>query len=238
MTERGPTLVVAACMVRGERVLLAHRNQPSLPKAHLKWELPGGKVKLGETPQEALRREITEELGLTISVVRLLPHVQTNFYERSDGATSQFVVIAFECVPDRSAKRPQLDESAVLRYRWILPGERSRLELLPGTAEFLSCLERLDQASVGDARVYVGLERHRQGRPTDYWELITTYDLFGHLDLRERHVNLQTRSTHETLSPDIPKAEIIRTIRARIRALARHDYVVRNTTMTPFVSFT
>ncbi len=235
MTERGPTLVVAACMVQGERVLLARRNQPSLPAAHLNCELPGGKVKLGETPQEALGREITEELGLTIFIVRLLPHVQTNFYERPDGATSQFAVIAFECVPAWGAKRPQLDESAVDRYRWVLRGERSRLELLPGTAEFLGCLERLDQASVGDADVYVGLERRRHGRPTDYWELITTYDLFGHLDLRERHVNLQTRSTHERCSLDIPKSEIARTIRARIRALARHDYVVSNSTMAPFV---
>ncbi len=234
MTDRGPTLVVAACMVRGERVLLARRNQPSLPAAHLKWELPGGKVKLGETPQEALRREITEELGLTISIVRLLPHLQTNFYERPDGATSQFVVIAFECVPAWGAKRPQLDESAVDRYRWVLQEERSRFELLPGTAEFLGCLERLDRASFGDTHVYVGLERHRQGLPTDYWELITTYDLFGHLNLRERHVNLQTRSTHERYSPDIPKPEIPRKIRARIRELARHDYVVSNSTMTPF----
>lgn len=235
MTERGPTLVVAACMVRGERVLLARRNQPSLPAAHLKWELPGGKVKLGETPQEALRREITEELGLTISIVRLLPHIQTNFYERPDGATSQFVVIAFECVPAWTAKRPHLDESAVDRFKWVLRDEPSRLELLPGTAEFLSCLERLDQASVGDARVYVSLERRRQGRPTDYWELIATYDLFGHLDLRERHVNLRTRSTHKRRSLDIPKSEIARMIRARIRALARHDYVVSNSTMTSLV---
>ena len=235
MTERGPTLVVAACIVRGERVLLARRNQPSLPAAHLKWELPGGKVKLGETPQEALRREITEELGLTISIIRLLPHVQTNFYARPDGATSQFVVIAFECVPALGAKRPQLDESAVDRFKWVLQDEPSRLELLPGTAEFLSCLERLDQASVGDPRVYVGLERRRQGRPTDYWELITTYDLFGHLDLRERHVNLQTRSTHERCSLDIPKFEIARTIRARVRALAKRDYVVSYSTMTSLV---
>lgn len=99
MTERGPTLVVAASIVQGESVLLARRYQPSLPSAHLKWELPGGKVKFGETPQKALRREIKEELGLTIHVLRLLPHVQTNYYQRPDGTISQFVIIAFECVP-------------------------------------------------------------------------------------------------------------------------------------------
>ncbi len=237
MTERGPVLVVAACIVQGEKVLLARRNQPSLPSAHLKWELPGGKVKLGETPQKALRREIDEELGLTVSVLRLLPHVQTNYYERPDGTTSQFVIIAFECVPTWSSMRPQLDESSVDRHRWVPRGEQSELELLPGTAEFLNSLDRIDREAIGDACVYVGLEKRRQGSSTDYWELFTAYDLFGHLDLRERHVNLQTRTTHKKSSHDIPESEVAQIISARIRALARHDYFVRNSTMAPLKSY-
>lgn len=230
MTERGPTLVVAACIVQGENALLARRYQPSLPSAHLKWELPGGKVKIGETPQEALRREIKEELGLRISVLRLLPHVQTNYYQRPDGTTSQFVIIAFECVPSWGPVRLELDESAVDRHRWVLRGEQSKLELLPGTAEFLNSLDEIDQDLVGDTRVYIGLERRRQGALTDYWELITTYDLFGYLDLQERHVNLQTRTTHNKFFHNIPKSAVAQIIRSRIRALARHDYFVSNST--------
>ncbi len=39
----------------------------------LKWELPGGKVELNETPEECLIREIKEELNIEIKIIRELP---------------------------------------------------------------------------------------------------------------------------------------------------------------------
>lgn len=56
-------LVVAAVIVRGGRVLLTRRNAGAHLAGH--WEFPGGKVEAGETPAEALRRELQEELGVT-----------------------------------------------------------------------------------------------------------------------------------------------------------------------------
>lgn len=56
--------VVGAAIIDGSRVLAAQRSAGmSMP---LKWEFPGGKVECGETHQEALYRELYEELGIKV----------------------------------------------------------------------------------------------------------------------------------------------------------------------------
>lgn len=64
------TVVVGAAVVRGGRVLACRRTSP--PEAAGRWELPGGKVETGETPESALVREVREELGCGIAVRRWL----------------------------------------------------------------------------------------------------------------------------------------------------------------------
>lgn len=65
-----PVLVVAVAIVddldRPSRLLAARRRRP----AHLvgRWEFPGGKVDPGETAEEAVHREVREELGVRVSL--------------------------------------------------------------------------------------------------------------------------------------------------------------------------
>ncbi|WP_345520249.1 (deoxy)nucleoside triphosphate pyrophosphohydrolase [Nocardioides conyzicola] len=63
--------VVGAAIVRDGRVLAARRTAP--PEAAGRWELPGGKVEPGESADEALVREIREELGCDVEVTAWLP---------------------------------------------------------------------------------------------------------------------------------------------------------------------
>ena len=58
--------VTATILARNHQVLIAKRKDTDrLPN---KWGFPGGKVEKGETPEECLRRELTEEFGIEVSV--------------------------------------------------------------------------------------------------------------------------------------------------------------------------
>ncbi|MBA3913581.1 MAG: NUDIX domain-containing protein [Acidobacteriales bacterium] len=74
--------VVAALIVRGDQLLICQRtrHQP-MP---LKWEFPGGKIEEGEQPQEALRRELEEELGIDADVGKLVSRIR--FQYKNGGA--------------------------------------------------------------------------------------------------------------------------------------------------------
>lgn len=63
-------MVVGAAVLRAGRVLAARRTSP--PVLAGRWEFPGGKVEPGETPAEALGREVREELGCEVEVGRWL----------------------------------------------------------------------------------------------------------------------------------------------------------------------
>lgn len=61
---RTPRIDVAVAVVRDarDRVLMAERSPRQIAAGH--WELPGGKIEAGETPEQAARRELAEEAGL------------------------------------------------------------------------------------------------------------------------------------------------------------------------------
>ncbi len=83
-------LVAAALILRRDEVLICQRR-PDQPLA-LKWEFPGGKMEAGETAEQALRRELQEELGIDAVVSTRIAHIRHHY--RSGGAVDlQFFVV-------------------------------------------------------------------------------------------------------------------------------------------------
>jgi 8-oxo-dGTP diphosphatase len=78
LTDTLPTvLVVAAALIDADgRVLIAQRPEGKA-LAGL-WEFPGGKIEPGERPEQALIRELHEELGIDVNAACLAPFVFTS----------------------------------------------------------------------------------------------------------------------------------------------------------------
>ncbi|GEJ98053.1 DNA mismatch repair protein MutT [Streptomyces sp. 1-11] len=64
-------MVVGAALLDAGRLLAARRSAP--PELAGRWELPGGKVEPGERPEDALTRELAEELGIDAEPVERVP---------------------------------------------------------------------------------------------------------------------------------------------------------------------
>ena len=91
-------MVSAALILRehqGRREVLICQRKPDQPMA-LKWEFPGGKIEPGESAEQALRRELNEELGITAEIAEPVAQVRHNY--RNGGAVDLqfFAVRRFE----------------------------------------------------------------------------------------------------------------------------------------------
>ena len=68
--------VVAAILIDNKKVFATQRGYGEFKDG---WEFPGGKIDVGETPEEALVREIKEELDTEIEVLKLLDTVEYDY---------------------------------------------------------------------------------------------------------------------------------------------------------------
>lgn len=76
MTEEAKHVVVpVALIVRDGKLLMSLRNDPDRPEFHKKWEFPGGGVEVGEDVRGCLIREVREETGYAVEIIRLLQEV-------------------------------------------------------------------------------------------------------------------------------------------------------------------
>jgi mutator protein MutT len=122
--------VVAAIIHRGSEVLLTRRK----PDAHLAnlWEFPGGKVEQGESLTAALKRELTEELGILVEV-------NDEFYATVHQYAARGVDLHFfNCVIVQGEPRA-ID---VAEFRWVLSSELRAYEFPEADRELVERLAR------------------------------------------------------------------------------------------------
>jgi len=114
-----PILVTAAVVFDGEKVLLTRRPDDKRHPGF--WEFPGGKVDPGESPEQALCREMREELDVEVRVSGIYEVV---FYRYEWGSV---LILAYQC----ELLTDTLRDLGVAEHRWVLPREMVNFNILP-----------------------------------------------------------------------------------------------------------
>lgn len=91
-----PVVGVGAVVLDGSRVLLIKRGHAPLKG---QWSLPGGGVEIGETLEQAIAREVTEETGLTVDVGPMVEVLDRISRDDEGRVEYHFVLVDFICRP-------------------------------------------------------------------------------------------------------------------------------------------
>jgi 8-oxo-dGTP diphosphatase len=119
--------VVAGIIERDGRILICRRTER---QSHpLQWEFPGGKVEPGETPRDALERELQEELGIGGAQGSEIARYEFEYPGKPRISLIFFAVERFEGEPGNLIFR---------EMRWETPDRLADYDFVEGDIEFLT----------------------------------------------------------------------------------------------------
>lgn len=127
--------VIIAAIKKDYRFLMTkriHLDPEDKKIYHGAWQLPGGGLEFGEKTKEALHREILEETGMHIEIIKLLPKIYTEVRRNWQG-----LFIVYLCKLVNENEEIKLNEEAS-EYGWFTYTEAVRVKTLPGTTQIMN----------------------------------------------------------------------------------------------------
>jgi len=131
MPARRQVLVVAAILKRDGKVLIGQRRRGEWHE--LKWEFPGGKVEPGESPRQALERELAEELAIQADIGEEICRYEHQYPGKAPIQLIFFQVDGFVGEPDNRAFE---------QIQWESPSRFLDYDFLDGDLDFIRRLAR------------------------------------------------------------------------------------------------
>jgi 8-oxo-dGTP diphosphatase len=134
MNDGNSLLVVAAALIDGDGRLLVQQRPQGKPMAGL-WEFPGGKVEAGELPENALIRELREELGIDVEKACLAPAC---FASEPLGGRHMLLLV-YICRKWNGVPRA-IEAPAI---KWVRPLDLHNLDMPPADKPLIGLLDAL-----------------------------------------------------------------------------------------------
>lgn len=126
-----PMVGVSAVVFREDRVLLVQRGRsPAIGQ----WSIPGGLVKVGESLDEAIRREVREEVGLHVAVLDMVAVLDRILCDDNNDIEYHYILIDFLCSASDEEPNPGDD---VVACKFLPLDELSSYQLTRGTQQVI-----------------------------------------------------------------------------------------------------
>lgn len=132
MSRALPKLVVAGLVTDDDGRVLITRRRPDQPLPD-QWELPGGKMEPGESPAEALVRELAEEIGVRAEVGPIWDVLHHRYPDYD------VLMLVYACRLAAGAEPRCLEVGALA---WARPDELDRYDILPADRPLVARLQR------------------------------------------------------------------------------------------------
>lgn len=126
---------------KDSQILIDNRKEKKLESADGKWELPGGKIEFGETPEEAVQREVFEETGYQVKVKEIVPYSNVSIWKYAN-YIQHTVVFSYICEL-KSNKHIDIIDKCVNKYKWIDYNQIENYDFLPGAKEAIKAAMKL-----------------------------------------------------------------------------------------------
>jgi len=127
-----PRVAVGAVIFKDEKILMVLRGKPP---AENTWSIPGGCVELGETLQEAAKRETIEETGILILARE--PVYTFDVIERDENGHVRFHYVIVDLAADYVSGEPRPGDDAV-DVSWISPEDMKNYNVSAATRKLLA----------------------------------------------------------------------------------------------------